>query len=55
MLVPRADALQRRDLNYIGSLLDGLPVAAGDRVRVTLFGNRRADFLVKSTRRRGRW
>ena len=29
-------------------------MTAGDRVRVTLFGNRRADFLVKSTRPSGR-
>jgi len=42
-----------RDLRYIGSLLDGLPVIAGDRVRATLFGNRCADFLVKSTRPAG--
>ena len=42
-----------RDLKYIGGLLDGLPVTGGDRVRVTLFGNRRADFLVKSTRPAG--
>jgi transitional endoplasmic reticulum ATPase len=42
-----------RDLRYIGSLLDGLPVIAGDRIRATLFGNRCADFLVKSTRPAG--
>ena len=29
-----------RDLKYIGSLFDGLPVLAGDRVRAQLFGNR---------------
>ena len=28
-------------------------MTAGDRVRATLFGNRRADFLVKSTRPAG--
>jgi len=38
-----------RDLEYIGTLLDGLPAIAGDRVRATLFGNRSADFLVEST------
>ena len=38
-----------RDLKYIGGLLDGLPVVVGDRVRLTLFGNRRADFLVKGS------
>ncbi len=53
MLVPQGGTPSSRDLKYIGSLLDGLPVTGGDRVRVTLFGNRRADFLVKSTRPTG--
>ncbi len=39
----------QRDLKYIGSLLDGLPVMVGDRVRATLFGSRSADFKVEST------
>ncbi len=38
-----------RDLDYIGSLLDGLPVRAGSRIRATLFGSRWADFQVEST------
>ena len=38
-----------RDLKYIGSLLDGLPVLAGDHIRATLFGSRPADFTVEST------
>ena len=38
-----------RDLKYIGSLFDGLPVLAGDRVRAQLFGNRAADFKVIAT------
>jgi len=38
-----------RDLKYIGSLLDGLPVQKGDRIRATLFGSRWADFKVDST------
>jgi len=38
-----------RDLNYIGSLLDGLPAQNGDRIRATLFGSRWADFKVEST------
>jgi len=38
-----------RDLEYVGRLLDGLPVVSGNRVRATLFGNRSADFVVKST------
>jgi transitional endoplasmic reticulum ATPase len=42
-----------RDLSYIGSLLDGLPVLEGDRIRATLFGGRSADFKVESTIPRG--
>ena len=42
-----------RDLNYIGSLLDGLPVIEGDRIRASLFGGRSADFRVESTSPRG--
>ncbi len=38
-----------RDLTYIGSLLDGLAVVQGDRLRATLFGTRAADFKVVST------
>jgi transitional endoplasmic reticulum ATPase len=49
VLSPQAIALRDRDLKYIGSLLDGLPVVEGDRVRATLFGTRSADFLVAGT------
>ncbi len=42
-----------RDLNYIGRLLDGLPVVEGDRIRATLFGSRHADFKVETTTPRG--
>ena len=42
-----------RDLNYIGSLLDGLPVMEGNRIRATLFGSRWADFKVESTAPKG--
>ena len=38
-----------RDLPYIGSLLDGLPVLQGDLIRATLFGSRSAEFKVSST------
>lgn len=38
-----------RDLKYIGSLLDGLPVVEGDVIRATLFGSRSADFRVENT------
>jgi len=46
---PQGYSPSSRDLEYIGSRLDGLPVVAGNRIRATLFGNRYADFLVKST------
>jgi transitional endoplasmic reticulum ATPase len=49
VLAPTDITPAERDLKYIGSLLDGLPVVAGDRVRATLFGNRPADFKVAST------
>ncbi|MBZ5626243.1 MAG: CDC48 family AAA ATPase [Acidobacteriia bacterium] len=42
-----------RDLDYIGSLLDGLPVIEGDRIRATLFGSRWADFKVETTAPKG--
>jgi transitional endoplasmic reticulum ATPase len=42
-----------RDLDYIGSRLDGLPILAGNRLRVSLFGTRWADFKVESTSPRG--
>ena len=38
-----------RDLKYIGSLLDGLPVITGDRIQANLFGSRSANFKVEST------
>jgi transitional endoplasmic reticulum ATPase len=42
-----------RDLDYIGSLLDGLPVQEGNRIRATLFGTRWADFRVVNTTPKG--
>ncbi len=42
-----------RDLQYIGSLLDGLPVMEGDRLRATLFAGRTADFKVDGLTPRG--
>ena len=42
-----------RDLKYIGSLLDGLPVIQGDRIRALLFGSRSADFKVETTTPKG--
>ena len=49
VLSPVAISLRERDLAYIGRLLDGLPVVAGDRLRARLFGTRSADFQVVST------
>jgi transitional endoplasmic reticulum ATPase len=49
VLTPLGFVPADRDLDYIGSLFDGLPVLADDRVRATLFGNRSAEFKVAST------
>lgn len=38
-----------KDTQYIGRLLEGLPLVAGDRVRATLFGTRSCDFKVLDT------
>jgi transitional endoplasmic reticulum ATPase len=46
VLTPITITPAERDLQYIGSLLDGLPVKEGDRIRATLFGSRTADFKV---------
>jgi transitional endoplasmic reticulum ATPase len=49
VLAPTTTTPADRDMKYIGSLLDGLPVLAGGRVRVTLFGSRWTEFKVEST------
>ena len=38
-----------KDTKYIGRLLEGLPLVAGDRVRAALFGARSCDFKVLDT------
>lgn len=38
-----------RDTKYIGSLIEGLPIIAGDKVRITLFGSRSSEFKVLDT------
>lgn len=52
-LTPVNIAPAERDMKYIGSLLDGLPVQVGDRIRATLFGSRSADFMVNKTTPKG--
>jgi len=37
------------DIKYIGSLMEGLPLTAGDKVRANLFGARSCDFKVLDT------
>ncbi|MGV1005616.1 MAG: CDC48 family AAA ATPase [Candidatus Nanopelagicales bacterium] len=44
---------QARDAAYVGRLLDGMVVSAGDRVRVNLFGSRPQDFRVEATNPKG--
>ena len=38
-----------KDTRYISSLIEGLPVTYGDRVRATLFGSKSCDFKVLET------
>src|ERR1019366_6811455 len=49
VLVPANVVPSERDMEYIGSRLDGLPVSAENRIRAALFGARWADFKVEST------
>ena len=49
VLVPVNISPDKRDLDYIGSLLDGLPILAGDAIRATLFGSRSVNFTIEST------
>lgn len=37
------------DTKYIGSLIDGLPVSKGDKIRANLFGSRSVDYIVVDT------
>ena len=53
VLTPITITPAERDLQYIGSLLDGLPVVEGDRIRATLFGSRTADFKVENLTPKG--
>ena len=45
-----SSVLQRdRDTKYIGSLIEGLPLISGDKLRARLFGTRTCDFKVEDT------
>ena len=48
-LRPRKIRPIERDLEYIASLIDGIPVLAGSSLRATLFGNESIDFDVVAT------
>jgi transitional endoplasmic reticulum ATPase len=37
------------DAKYIGSLIDGLPISKGDKIRANLFGSRSIDYIVVDT------
>jgi transitional endoplasmic reticulum ATPase len=52
-LIGSSGLSQARDASYIGRLLDGMVVQAGDRVRVNLFGSRPQDFRVEGTSPKG--
>ncbi|OHB89638.1 MAG: AAA family ATPase, partial [Planctomycetes bacterium RIFCSPHIGHO2_02_FULL_52_58] len=49
VLAPVTPGMMDKDSRYIGTLLDGLPLVEGDRIRATLFGARYNEFLVEST------
>ena len=49
VVVPVNTAPKKGDWDYIAGKLDGLPVVAGDRIRVNLFGSRSAEFTVSKT------
>jgi transitional endoplasmic reticulum ATPase len=53
VLAPLSIIPSARDLDYIGNLLDGLPVLEGDRLRAVLFGSRWVDFKVESSTPKG--
>ncbi|MDP2952682.1 MAG: AAA family ATPase, partial [Chloroflexota bacterium] len=51
--ITASQAPAERDAKYIGRLLEGLPVVAGDKVRVALFGTRHQEFSVVDTDPKG--
>jgi transitional endoplasmic reticulum ATPase len=53
VLAPTTVVPAERDLKYIGSLLDGLPVLEGAKIQAALFGSRSACFKVESVTPKG--
>ncbi|MEI7946896.1 MAG: CDC48 family AAA ATPase [bacterium] len=53
VLAPTTVVPADRDLKYIGSLLDGLPVMEGSKIQATLFGSRSACFKVEAVTPKG--
>jgi len=53
VLTPTNVTPAERDLQYIGSLLDGLPVMEGSKIQAALFGSRSAFFKVESVTPKG--
>ena len=45
----KSGSLKADDAKYIGSLINGLPVTKGDKVRANLFGSRSVDYTVTGT------
>jgi transitional endoplasmic reticulum ATPase len=43
---PTGSSFKQNDARYIGSLIDGVPLLKGDKVRATLFGARSVDYEV---------
>jgi len=52
-LTPTNVTPAERDLQYIGSLLDGLPVMEGAKIQAALFGSRAAFFKVEAVTPKG--
>jgi transitional endoplasmic reticulum ATPase len=49
----KSGSLKADDAKYIGSLINGLPVTKGDKVRANLFGSRSVDYTVTGTNPEG--
>ncbi|MEW6087327.1 MAG: CDC48 family AAA ATPase [bacterium] len=45
----RKDSVKGEDTQYLGSLIEGLPLITGDRIRAALFGSKYCEFRVIET------